>query len=114
MTRLPRILLSILLAIGSAATFAHAVTFKHVIVIFQENRTPDNVFGSNPNFEPGVDIATFGVNSKGKKIPLTATPLANCYDLSHAHRAFELEYDHGKMGGADLVTVGKAPGCAVP
>jgi len=31
--------------------------FKHIIVVVQENRTPDNLFGSNPRFEPGVDIA---------------------------------------------------------
>jgi phospholipase C len=114
MIRLPRTLPLILLALSSAAAFAQTVTFKHVIVVFQENRTPDNLFGSNPNFEPGVDIATFGINSKGKKIPLTATPLNNCYDLSHAHRAFTLEYDHGKMDGADLVSVGKDPRCVVP
>src|SRR5712671_3049302 len=114
MTSLPRTLLLILLALASVAALAQRVTFKHVIVVFQENRTPDNLFGSNPNFEPGVDIATFGINSKGKKIPLTATPLSNCYDLSHAHRAFTLEYDHGKMDGADRVNVGKDPRCVVP
>jgi len=103
-----------LLALSSAAAFAQTVTFKHVVVIFQENRTPDNLFGSNPNFEPGVDIATYGINSKGTKIPLTAAPLANCYDLSHTHKAFVSAYDKGKMDGADLVKVGQLPGCVVP
>ena len=114
MTRLPRTLPSLLLALSSAAAFAQTVTFKHVVIIFQENRTPDNLFGSNPNFEPGVDIATFGMNSKGTKIPLTAAPMATCYDLSHTHRAFVSEYDKGKMDGADLVPVGQTPGCVVP
>jgi phospholipase C len=63
--------------------------FKHIIIVVQENRTPDNLFGSNPTFEPGVDIARSGVNSKGVTIPLTAVPLANCYDISHTHAAFE-------------------------
>lgn len=40
------------------------VQFDHVVIIDQENRTPDNLFGSNPTFEPGVDIQTYGVNSK--------------------------------------------------
>ena len=90
------------------------MTFKHVVIIVQENRTPDNVFGSNPNFEPGVDIAKFGMNSKGQKIDLTALPLVSCYDLSHTHNAFVSAFHRGKMDGADLVKVGKNPGCKVP
>src|ERR1700690_4153160 len=34
----------------------------HVIVIFQENRTPDNLFQGLPN----ADIATSGTGKKGK------------------------------------------------
>src|SRR5215470_3756829 len=113
MTRVLRILSLLLLATIPLAG-AQPVSFKHVVIIFQENRTPDNLFGSNPTFEPGVDIATFGINSKGKKIPLQATPLSYCYDLSHAHSAFVSEYDNGKMDGANLVRVGAAPGCTVP
>ena len=79
---------------------------QNVVVIFQENRSPDNLFGSNPNFLPGVDIATVGVNSKGQQIPLTPIPLDNNYDLEHAHRDFVHEYDKGKMDGADKVIVG--------
>ena len=114
MTRLSKIFPLIFCALSSAAGFAQTVPFKHVVIIFQENRTPDNLFGSNPTFEPGVDIATFGFNSKGKKIPLTATPLSYCYDLSHAHTAFVSQYNGGKMDGADLVRVAKNPGCVVP
>ena len=51
-----------------ATMLAHAQTlhhFDHIIIVFQENRTPDNLFGSVPSvsacntddpFEPGVDI----------------------------------------------------------
>jgi phospholipase C len=84
------------LLIAATATQAHAApAFKHIVIIFQENRTPDNLFGSNPKFEPGVDLAINGVNSKGKTIRLTAIPLANCYDLSHAHSAFEADLTQG-------------------
>jgi phospholipase C len=98
------------------STFVHAQqrTFDHVVMIIQENRTPDNIFGSNPNFEPGVDIATSGLNSKGQNIPLKATPLAGCYDLSHMHLAFEQMYDNGKMDGADKIQVQPNPGCKPP
>jgi phospholipase C len=101
-----------LLALVSSA--AQTLTFKHVVVIVQENRTPDNLFGSNPNFEPGVDIATSGIDSKGGKVPLTPIPLANCYDLNHVHIAFVKAYDNGKMDGAGTNTVQPSPGCAVP
>jgi phospholipase C len=88
------------------AETAHAAPqFNHIIVVVQENRTPDNLFGSNPGFEPGVDIATSGVNSMGATVPLTAVPLASCYDLSHAHGAFVLAYNNGKMNGGDEVNV---------
>src|SRR5207237_1354390 len=66
---------------------------QHVIVIFQENRTPDNLFHGLPN----ADIANSGTNSHGQVIPLTPVPLANAYDLSHRHSAFVNMYDGGKM-----------------
>ena len=101
----------ILSLLPGAFTSARAVpAFKHIVIVFQENRTPDNIFGSNPKFEPGVDIATSGVNSKGKVIPLTALPLANCYDLGHSHTSFELA-----LQGADLVPVQpKGQDCHLP
>src|SRR5271156_2416102 len=80
-------------------TFAQK--FKHVVVIFQENRTPDNLFHGFP----GADIADSGVNSSGQVIPLTPIALANDYDLSHAHSAFVDMYDNGKMDGADKIPI---------
>jgi phospholipase C len=80
------------------------------VIVVQENRTPDNLFGSNPAFEPGVDIATEGVNSKGTTIPLAPVALANCYDISHAHSAFEATLTQG----ADKDPVAPKAGCKVP
>ena len=95
--------------------FAQTVPFKHVVLIVQENRSTDNLFGSNPNFEPGVDIGTFGINSKGEKIPLTPLPLNNCYDINHRHDAFVTAYDKGKLDGSDKVGVSPAlVKCNVP
>ena len=74
-----------LIMFGSASALAQPAAFTHIVVVVQENRTPDNLFGSNPTFEKGVDIATSGIDSTGQTIPLTATPLAGCYDLGHAH-----------------------------
>ena len=107
-------ILLLLVFLGPTAAFAQARrdhhTIQNVVIIFQENRTPDNLFGSNPYFLPGVDIATSGVNSMGQQIPLTPVPLANNYDLSHAHMAFVNMYDNGKMDGANKVAVSCAVG----
>ncbi len=73
---------------------------KHVVIIFQENRSPDNLFHGLPN----ADIANTGVNSLGQTIPLAPIALANRYDLGHRHSDFVLMYDNGKMDGADKVT----------
>src|ERR1700730_18319507 len=87
---------------------------KHVVLIIQENRTPDNLFqglltwpGINP---ANYNIATSGVNSAGQTIPLAPQPLGNRYDLSHAHHAFVQMYDNGKMDGADKIAcIGTCP-----
>jgi phospholipase C len=112
-TRIAKFLSALVLS-ATATISAQTSPIKHVIVIFQENRTPDNLFGSNPNFEPGVDLATFGINSQGQKIPLTAVPLANCYDLDHRHAGFVAMYNHGKMDGADKLRITPAKDCTVP
>lgn len=74
---------------------------QHVVIIFQENRTPDNLFHGLP----GADIANSGLNSKGETIPLVMTGLENGYDLNHSYQSFLQMYDGGKMDGADLITV---------
>ena len=75
--------------------------FQHVIVIFQENRTPDNLFHGLPN----ADIANTGNNSLGQTITFSSVPLASNYELDHSHTAFMEMYDGGKMDGADKVKI---------
>lgn len=100
--------LAILIACGGGGSHSSITTtsppppanfskIKHVIVIVQENRTPDNLFQGLPN----ADIASSGVDSTGAIIPLTQIPLAQGYDISHSHAAFVAMYDNGKMDGAD-------------
>ncbi len=86
-------------ACGSPQTDTQKI--QHVVVIFQENRTPDNLFHGLPN----ADIADSGVNSRGEIVPLTTVPLANDYDLDHSYASFNNMYDHGKMDGADKIPV---------
>jgi phospholipase C len=74
---------------------------KHVVVIFQENRSTDNLFHGLPN----ADTANTGVNSKGDIITLEPLALASEYDLGHKHNAFVAMYHNGKMDGANKVDV---------
>jgi len=82
---------------------------KHIVVIVQENRTPDNLFGAFLNW-PGInpmnyDIATSGLAQGYGTVQLTPVALANDYDPIHNHSAFELMYDGGKMDGANLIPI---------
>src|SRR5215831_13432911 len=79
--------------------------FQHIVIIFQENRTPDNLFHDQVLIQSGADIASSGKNSAGQTIPLTPSPLDIHYDLSHAHSAFMTMYNGGKMNGANRVKV---------
>ena len=80
---------------------------QHVVVIFQENRTPDNLFQDPVLIARGADIVSSGKNSLGQTIPLapidlgTAGPNPQNYDLGHAHAEFVSMYDGGKMDGAN-------------
>jgi phospholipase C len=103
---------SFLLAAALLGAVAHAQfpsQIKHVVIVFQENRTPDNLFqglygltGSN-----GVpyDIQNYYVNSSGTQVPLMPVGLATNFDLSHAHTAFVSE---STAATADTPLV---PGC---
>jgi phospholipase C len=97
---------------------------QHVVVIFQENRTPDNLFQDQNLIRAGADIVSSGVNSLGQTIPLIQIDLGtngsnpDNYDLSHAHSAFVEMCDLNaatnvcKMDGANLITPSCAKGAA--
>jgi len=71
----------------------------HVVIIFQENRTTDNLF----NGLPGADTVRVGRNSAGKKVRLARIGLVAPYDIDHSHAGFLTEYDGGKLDGFDRV-----------
>jgi phospholipase C len=89
-------------------TLATAV-IQHIVIIFQENRTPDNLFQDPVLISRGADIVGSGMNSLGQAIPLSPIDLGfagvnpNNYDLGHNHQSFVSMYDGGKMDGADLI-----------
>jgi phospholipase C len=94
-----------------------AAVIQHIVVIFQENRTPDNLFQDPVLIKNGADIALSGLNSLHQTIPLspidlgTAGPNPQNYDLSHTNPAFVSMYDGGKMDGADLIPCSPASHC---
>jgi phospholipase C len=76
-----------------------ASKIKHVVIIFQENRTVDNLF----NGLPGADTVRTGKNSHGQSVALRPVDMTAPYDLGHEHRAFETERAKGKWNGFDKV-----------
>jgi phospholipase C len=88
---------------------------QHVVVIFQENRSTDNLFQDPVLISRGADIQNYGINSQGAKVPLTPVPLAIDWDDSHTHSSFLAMWDNGKMDGADLIPLDKCPKvCVTP
>ncbi len=101
-------------------TLAVAPLFQHIVIILQENRTPDNLFQDPVLIARGADIASSGINSLGQIIPLSPINLGTVganpdnYDLDHSNTAFVSMYDGGKMDGADLVKCTPTAGTTCP
>src|SRR6266481_2051124 len=90
---------------------------KHVVVISQENRTPDNLFQDPILIQHGADIATSGKTSTGQIVQLKPTPLAEAWDMGHSHHNFLTSWNIGGMDGFDMDVVFCQPGqqnCAPP
>ena len=94
---------------------------NHVVVIFQENRSPDNLFHDPVLYNPppaghGADIALQGKTSTGQMVTLTPVSLVTTYDLGHNHKSFLDACDWNPsnrtcaMDGADLINCGPS-GC---
>ncbi len=91
-------------------TLVTTAVIQHIVVIFQENRSTDNLFQDPVLISRGADIASSGVNSHGQTLPLSPMDLGTVgsnpqnYDLGHEHIDFVSMYDGGKMDGADHVS----------
>jgi phospholipase C len=71
---------------------------KYIIIIFQENRTPDNLFRGLR----GADTQSWGLTHTGGKVMLQPVSESAPYDLDHEHPGFTIEYNNGQMNGFDL------------
>jgi phospholipase C len=88
----------------------------HVVVIFQENRSFDNLFQGYP----GADTQSYGYRSNGVKVPLHPVGLEADWDIDHSSQAFYDACDgsgpilgtHCKMDGFDREPSGCYNDCA--
>ncbi|HEU5479135.1 MAG TPA: alkaline phosphatase family protein, partial [Candidatus Tumulicola sp.] len=85
---------------SNAAAYALArdvlpTPIRHVVIIFQENRTPDYMFQD----VPGADVVKSAVDSYGHHVTLQPVSLAAPWGLAHSRNAFLRDYDGGKMDG---------------
>src|SRR5215813_5600365 len=121
----------VLLLFGTLLAHAQISSFKHVIVIVQENRTPDNLFqglchppfGTSGSCSTTPDATQYNIQTSNwldKHSPTGVTqplpvPLGNTYDLNHSHGAFDSQCDANpsgacRMDGAgDVSCVGTCP-----
>jgi phospholipase C len=112
---LPALLLT---CFGVTVAQAQIASFQHVIVIVQENRTPDNLFqglcappfGSATLCSATPSASQYDIQTKnwlndksttGVTQPVSV-PLANKYDLSHAHSAFVAMCDANSSGACQM------------
>src|SRR5579863_5849563 len=128
------------LSVASSAQAQYGSTpIKHVIVIFQENRSPDNLFqglctanagvpGCSTTLETKYNIASTYVNADGQTVPLTPVGLATNFDLDHSHAGpklngtisgFNFEYKNQGINGKPAANVptgcgANTFGCVVP
>jgi phospholipase C len=122
----------LLACLGAVAAGAQIANFKHVVVIFQENRTPDNLFqglcmapfGSAATCSTTPSSSQYNIQTRDwldRHSPTGVTQptqvlLGNNYDLSHAHSAFVSQCDKDPLTGAcrmdgsgDVVCSGTCP-----
>ena len=73
---------------NGAQSLALTIKFQHIVIIVQENRTPDNMFQDPVLIANKADIASSGTDSSGNVIPLQPTTLGIDYDISHENQAW--------------------------
>lgn len=95
-------------------TGTSSTPIQHIVIIFQENRSTDNLFHDPVLIARGADLASSGINSKGQTIPLGQIDLGTVgsnpdnFDLMHVHRSWLAMCDMKATGvcamdGADLI-----------
>ena len=92
--------LLLLLTVGVQAQIAH---FNHVIIVAQENRTPDNIFHGLCGL-PQYDIACGMWAHAGQLVNPTPVSLTAPYDIGHSHFAWVQQWHKGALDGTPQCT----------
>jgi phospholipase C len=111
--------------VAGAQTYQAPPHFNHIVIIVQENRTPDDLFqssikatscGTENHFEAGVDIQNGGPNlaakNHGKPYQTCLTQLTNLNTggTGHTHDPnWTTQFNSGAMDGACLLTWPNCP-----
>ena len=110
-----------LTATGPVLIRAQISNFQHIVIIFQENRTPDNLFqglcGQNRSQCPTpYDVRNYGFDNKGHKVQLMKVPFGSPYIGSgYTHYGFVTMCDldkttnQCKMDGLSSTACGTNP-----
>jgi phospholipase C len=103
----------ILLLAAFAATLAYAqTTFQHIIVIVQENRTPDNLFQGLCAAPYGTCPSPYNISPTGSvivppggniQVALTPDPLYDDLDPDHMNASFVSMYHDGSLNQGPVV-----------
>ena len=100
MTHFVRVLIASFLFSAAALGQLPPNVIQHVIVVIQENRTPDNLFGGDIAGLPNANLATSGA-CHANQITLYPWPLDACFDPHHSHYpAWSEMWDRGHYDGA--------------
>ncbi len=123
--RIPLTVCSLLLLLSSTTGYVRGQTlptFQHIVIVFQENRTPGNLFGSGGKgatsacgvedpFEPGVDIQNGGQAKGIGAICFTARAIDDSCDPGHFHGDFENMWDNDHLDGCGAQSTCPSNGC---
>lgn len=127
-----RLLLFSFLGMAAVTAQAQLPNFKHVVVIVQENRTPDNLFQGlcsppygacavPPTPSAPYDIQTSKWKTKTATIDPGPVALAGTFDMDHSHLGFNIMCDVVpgdppvcKMDGAAGLKCGPVAGTTCP
>ena len=92
---------------GAAAAFAvHSnrqqfpTPIRHIVIIFQENRTPDYLFQGMAAH--GADISNQAMDFEGEIVQLQPVSLGAPYGLGHSHSSFLKDCDFQPSGGCKM------------
>ncbi len=114
-------LLSVMFLSAFAVAQTNIPQIQHVIVIVQENRTIDNLFGGDSALAAaGAHLQATG-SCHGTSITLSPFRLDACFDNSHSHTSWESAWDNNVVAGGAMdgdcdvhagLESGIAPTCA--